>query len=236
MRYTISVCSRENKRPKSLATIHNYSIPGVLQVRTSWDNPSIYYGHQLNALKLENDDDIFVMAHDDIEILSNHGSFYRLLEICNKPGVGFIGVAGASRYDNMGMQGAWWNARHTGEARGFVFQGGSNETMTPNWFGHYGQVVVLDGCFLACSYKTLKAVGLDKPHYLTSDWDFYDIHLTLKAHLLGLNNFAVPIIIRHESAGEMRPGWFEAKNQFAKYHNGNLPVKLNPQKTVGIPK
>lgn len=215
----------------------------TLDFREAIDRPSIYEGHKLNVSnfsrevpyhKLE-DDSIVVLCHDDIEIISNKESVIELLELCNKPGVGFVGVAGGARFDAQNIQGAWWNARNTGEARGFVFQGKDKETMVPNYFGQHGQVVVLDGCFMACSYKTLKAVGLDKPHYLTSDWDFYDIHLTLKAHLMGLCNYTVPIIIRHESDGQMREGWHTARQQFLKYHHGNLPIKLPYAKTNGLP-
>jgi hypothetical protein len=220
---------------------HHISAP---RPHVAIDASSVYAGHLANvadkcsgryfdALK---DDSIIVLCHDDIELLSDSQTFLDMLEICNKPGVGFVGVAGATRYDGMSMQGAWWNARNTGESRGFVFQGKDKETMTPNYFGQHGQVVVLDGCFMACSYKTLKAVGLEKPHYLTSDWDFYDIHLTLKAHLMGLSNYTVPIIIRHESDGQMREGWHTARQQFLKYHHGNLPIKLPYQKTNGLPK
>lgn len=203
----------------------------------AYDASSIYTGHSSNIEshgKLD-DDDVIVLCHDDIEILSDPYLVDELLELCNERGVGFVGVAGGTRFDGQNIQGAWWNARITGESRGFVFQGKGNLTMTPNYFGQHGQVVVLDGCFMACSYKTLKSVGLDKPHYLTSDWDFYDIHLTLKAHLMGLSNYTVPIIIRHESDGQMREGWHTARQQFLKYHHGNLPIKLPYAKTNGLP-
>ena len=233
----VSVCSLSEKRPESLKSIVHYGVPGVMTTSIEWDAPSIYQGHWKNISRTaKEDDDIIVMCHDDIDIISKHEDFYRYLELVNKPGVGFIGVAGSTSFDKERLQGAWWNARHFGEARGFVFQGSDPLTMAPNYFGSSGKVVVLDGCFLACSYKTLKVVGLDKPSYLSSDWDFYDIHLTSKAFLQGLDNYVVPIIIRHDSPGNMREGWFKAKDEFFKHHYQNLPLKIPVAATNGLPK
>lgn len=241
----LSVCSRKDKQPKALELLKQWVYshkPSHFEIIINYDSPSIYEGHKKNVIAMTNhmagieDDDIVVLCHDDVEIISNPQVMTDLLYLANRPGVGFLGVAGACRFDNLSMQGAWWNSRVTGEARGFVFQGTDPTTMMPNYFGKSGQVVVLDGCFLACSYKTLKTIGLDKPHYLSSDWDFYDIHLTFKAHLMGMNNYVIPAIIRHESPGLMREGWFKAKEQFLKYHAGNLPCMIPVDKTNGLPK
>ena len=228
----LSVCSRTDKRGSCLAELQNMSIPGVMQTRISWNAKSWYEGHKLNALQLEEDDDIIVLAHDDLEIMSHHGILHKYLEICKKPSTGFIGLAGCT---HLGYDGIWWNARSIGASRGFVFQGKDSATMTPNYFGQHGQVVALDGCFLACSYRTLKKVGLDQPEYLKSGWDFYDVDLTLRAHLMGLNNYTVPIICRHESDGQMRKEWYDARQAFLKHHNQNVPCKLNHDKTGGLP-
>lgn len=202
-----------------------------------YDAPSIYEGHQKNidyfkTLNME-DDDIIVMCHDDIDIISNESDLLRCLEIARKPNVGFVGLAGACR---MPGDGAWWNARKTGDARGFVFQGTDPATMMPNYFGKCGQVVVLDGCFLAITYGKLKKVGIEQPDYLESGWDFYDIHMTYKAHLDGYSNFVVPIIAMHESPGHMREGWYTAKEKFMRYHTATLSYsKLPADKTQGLP-
>lgn len=240
----LSICSRLNKESKSLSSIKDYvnKTPSHIDMRiaVAYDAPSIYQGHTQNLdwiqqqYKLE-DDDIIVMCHDDIQIMSNHHEFERLLQTCLKANVGFVGVAGSTYYDATKIGGAWWNARHMGAARGFVFQGQDEVFMTPNYFGPYGQVVCLDGCFLACSYKTLKAITLSRPSYLSGPWDFYDIHMTSKAHLLGYSNYAVPIIIRHESPGEMRQEWYKAKDEFVKTHRSQLPIILIHNKTHGLP-
>jgi len=240
----LSICSRLNKESKSLSSIKDYvnKAPSHIDMRiaVAYDAPSIYQGHTQNLdwttldTKLE-DDDIIVMCHDDIQIMTNHHEFESYLKLCLKPNVGFLGVAGSTYFDMEKINGAWWSSRNFGATRGFVFQGNDHVFMAPNYFGPYGQVVVLDGCFIACSYKTLKLMGLHQPSYLSGPWDFYDIHLTFKAHRMGYSNFTVPIIIRHESPGEMRKDWYKARDEFVKFFRNELPVTLPHNKTHGLP-
>jgi hypothetical protein len=238
----LSVCTREEEsNSNTLNSLVNYSNdsycsdPSIdTQVLIAVDAPSIYEGHQTNLDKVHlEDEDIVVFLHDDVEILSTPKKFKEYIEVAKKPGVGFVGVAGAT---NFTKNGGWWTSRQSGETRGFVWQGDDDETMTPNYFGQAGQVVVLDGCFIAATYETIKKVGLHKPDYLSSGWDFYDIHLTFTAHYKGYSNYAVPIMIRHESPGIMRGGWYKAKDEFMKNWNRDVPCKLPVDKTNGLPK
>ena len=177
--------------------------------------------------------DIIVLCHDDLDIISKPSDLKKALQVARHPGVGFVGLAGACR---MPQDGAWWNARRTGDARGFIFQGTDATTMYPNYFGKSGQVLVLDGCFLAATFKNINTIGLAEPDYLETGWDFYDIHLTYKAHLEGFANYTIPIIAMHESPGIMREGWFAAKDKFLRNHAATLPhSKLTVSKTNGLP-
>tara|TARA_Y100001973_G_C5140820_1_gene302830 strand:- start:380 stop:1099 length:720 start_codon:yes stop_codon:yes gene_type:complete len=234
-----SVCARQNKQPKSLKKITDYcNGHDAFGISISYDAESIYKGHEENMsffkkMPLE-DGDIIVLCHDDLDIISKPEDTIKLLNTARKSNVGFVGLAGST---HLPPDGAWWNARRTGDARGFVFQGDNPETMTPNYFGKPGQVVVLDGCFLAITYANLKKIGLDQPKYLETGWDFYDIHLTYKSHLQGFSNYVVPIITMHESPGIMREGWFAAKDKFLRHHAATLPYsKLPTDKTHGLPK
>tara|TARA_R100001443_G_scaffold18754_2_gene29893 strand:+ start:1040 stop:1759 length:720 start_codon:yes stop_codon:yes gene_type:complete len=235
-----SVCSREGKQPKSLDKLIKYcNSDEAFRISVTYDASSIYDGHKQNIrlfkrwMALE-DSDIIVLCHDDVDIISNQKEVLQLLSVARKPGVGFVGLAGACQ---LPPDGAWWNARAVGDTRGFVFQGIDATTMYPNYFGKSGQVIVLDGCFLALTYSTLKTIGLEEPDYLETGWDFYDIHLTYKAHLKGFANYTVPIIVMHESAGIMREGWFAAKDKFLSNHAATLPhAKLTVNKTHGLPK
>lgn len=204
----------------------------------SWDSKSIYEGHKQNILSTHKDDDILVLCHDDISILSNYQDFFKYLDVCKKPGVGIVGVAGCTTLNDRAI---WWESRADNwKSRGFVFQSDDskkdpNQTMKPNYFGECGQVVALDGCFMAATIGTWRKIGLDQPSHLTSGWDFYDIHLSLTAHLMGLNNYVVPIIVRHGSVGTMRPEWYTTRDEFVKFHKANLPCVLNKEKTNGLP-
>jgi len=243
----LSICTREeNKDSDTLQKLTNYSktihsmyLAEEIHHSVAYNASSIYEGHKSNIKKFIkgseslNDEDIIVFVHDDVEILSSPESFCRLLDVTRRPKVGFVGVAGATNFTS---NGAWWTARQTGEARGFVFQGKDDETMDPNYFGRPGQVTVLDGCFFAATYKVVKDVGLDQPDYLSSGWDYYDIHMTFLAHYKGYNNYTIPILIRHESSGQMRKGWYNAKDEFMRKWNRDIPCKIPVDKTVGLPK
>ena len=232
-----SVCSRKEKEPNSLTKLIDWcNHQEYTRINIAYDSSSIYEGHKSNIEHFKSigllNTDIIVLCHDDVDIISSPEKTKEYLNIAKKPGVGFVGVAGACSYD---IDGAWWNARTKGAARGFVFQGSDPTTMTPNYFGRSGQVTVLDGCFIAATYETLQKVGLEQPTYLDTGWDFYDIHLTMKAHLDGLSNYVVPIIIMHESSGHMRQGWFSAKENFMRYHGRNIPCRIPTEKTHGLP-
>jgi len=233
-----SVCSRQDKQPKSLEKLVKYcNSDEALRIRVAYDAKSIYEGHKENIaffqrMPLE-DGDIIVLCHDDLDILSKPEDLLNNLRVTRKPGVGFVGIAGSCY---LPREGGWWNARNTGDARGFVFQGADHQSMTPNYFGKSGQAVVLDGCFLAITYGNLKKVGLDQPEYLETGWDFYDIHLTYKAHLDGFSNYVVPIVAMHESPGIMRDGWFAAREKFMRHHAATVHhAKLPTDKTHGLP-
>ena len=240
----LSICTRQKEEDKvsnTLQSLIDYSniasigYPKVdMKCKIATNAPSIYEGHTENInWSFLTDDDIVVFVHDDVEILSTPDKFKEYIEIARKPGVGFVGVAGAASFQR---DGAWWTARNSGHARGFVWQGVDDQTMSPNYFGRSGQVIVLDGCLIAATYKTIKKVGLDQPDYLSSGWDFYDIHMTFTAHYKGYSNYAVPIMIRHESDGQMREGWYKAKDEFMKRWNKDIPCSLPMDKTNGLPK
>lgn len=239
----LSVCSRIKSPGSSLGDLRAFvgdfpeDSAHELNLIMSWDSNSIYEGHKQNLFDTREDDEILVLCHDDVSILSNYQDFFKYLDVCKKPGVGIVGVAGCTTLNNRAV---WWESRQTNQTRGFVFQSNNaksdpNLTMQPNYFGVCGQVVALDGCFMAATVGTWRKVGLDKPKYLTSNWDFYDIHLSLTAHLMGLNNYVVPIIVRHGSEGQMRKEWYEAQAQFIREHSSNLPCILSKGNTSELP-
>ena len=235
MKIIISILTRSSPYNKYILDLLDYIKKQDLDIDVvvGVNQTDFYSGHQnnLKAYSLE-DDDVIVFLHDDVKILSNVNDFCKYLSLCNTRDTGFLCLAGCTF---LGYDGIWWNARSIGASRGFVFQGKNDISMSANPFGQHGQIICGDGCFLACSYRTLKKVGLEQPSYLKSGWDFYDIDLTFRAHLMGLNNYTVPIICRHESDGQMRKEWYDARQAFLRQYNQDIPCKLNHDKTGGLP-
>lgn len=225
-------CSRSNKKPKSLDKLVSYYKEANIPYYISFDASGMFQGYQeaFQRAKSEHqldNDDIVILCHDDINILMSPQDLKDTLRkyLHKSRMVGFIGPAGTTA---LGKDCMWWHPerRAQGFHRGFVFQGDSLESMTPNYFGPYGkEVVVLDGCFLACTVYALNDVKLTKPDYLSGDWDFYDIHYTYSAYRMGKINYAAPIIIRHESNGEMRQEWHENNKCFLRKWNQELPAR-----------
>lgn len=224
MKFHSIICSRSLNKPQGFdRLIHYYSIAGI-NTLVKLDQSSIFNGYNdgFNNLELDSDDDIVILCHDDIEIISDRDEFKSILfQSLNTPKTGFVGPAGTTLLDK---DATWWEVekRRQGFHRGFVFQGKDRTSMTPNYFGPYGNVVCLDGCFLAAKAKTLKEVGLSKPSYLKEDFDFYDIHYTLTAYNMGYFNKVVPIVLMHNSIGEMRASWYTNRGCFQKEHR--LPI------------
>lgn len=171
------------------------------------------------------DDDIVVLCHDDIEILSD----IEIFKHCLLTGLGssksaFVGVAGTT---NLGNDAVWWDQtkRSAGLHRGFCFQGEDIYNAYPNAFGSPGPVVVLDGLFLAAKASRLREIGLEKPEYFEGEWDFYDIHYTSTAYNLGYANYTIPIVVLHNSKGELagRDSWHANRAAFIK-NTETLPL------------
>ena len=172
------------------------------------------------------DNDIFILCHDDIEIHSSAEDILKNISLANAKGFGFVGVAGTTL---LGKNAVWWDHDNWGKGHhsGEVYHPDKKtKTFQKTAYGPSKKVVVLDGLFLSASAKTLKEVGLEKPDYLLGDWDFYDIHYTFTSYNKGLSNITVPIKIAHHSSGELvgREGWNENRIAFIKKHQ--LPARI----------
>lgn len=189
---------------------------------------SIFTAHErgFRFFNSSDPDDIFIICHDDIILGGDPIKFRETLEqSLSQRGVGFVGPAGTSF---LGKEAIWWDQEvwrmglHSGQVK-HIDQAGKEYTTT---YGPPNRVVVLDGLFLAATKRTLDLVGFKKPSYFEGDWDFYDIHYTTTAHLLGLENHTIHMDIVHQSRGELvgRDSWH--KNREAYIKNTKLPLKL----------
>jgi hypothetical protein len=173
-------------------------------------------------------DDIVILCHDDIEVLTDPKLFTRLLEKkLSDSNTGFVGVAGTSKFTKSGV---WWDMAVWKQAlhSGMVFHGPNieDEDIDCTYFGKTGQVVVLDGLFMAATVRTLRNISLEQPKSFEGAWDFYDIYYTFQAHVKKLKNYTLPIQLRHESYGELagRDSWHKNRTAFLQRMDKYLPA------------
>jgi len=220
------ICTRDkNFKPTTLKLLKYLD---RLQINTKLiiGKSSIFdaYHETFNKLTL-NPNDIIIFCHDDIEIISSKLSFLEGLGKLNLPDTGFVGVAGTT---HLSENCVWWDIelRKQQLHRGFVLQGETLNSSYGNYFGPYSQVVVLDGCFMAAKVSTLNKINLEKPNEFPGLWDFYDLYYTIQTHLLGLKNYAVPIMTLHNSAGSLagRESWHKNREVFINTYKKYLPI------------
>ena len=221
------VCTRDKNLSETTERLLSYLSSCNVDTKLLVGAKSIFSGYA-KALKLANpdDEDIVILCHDDIEILSSKEYFAKALAyklVDDK--TGFVGVAGTT---HLSQDAVWWNHQlwSQGKHRGLVFHGNSIENAQSTYYGQNERVVVLDGLFLASKAKVLRDVGLEKPEYLEEAWDFYDIHYTYTANEKGYNNYTIPIFIMHNSFGDLagRDSWHKNRLNFINKHN--LPKEI----------
>jgi hypothetical protein len=216
------ICSRDNQFSQTSLELFDYYKRCGIEVKSLIGFKSIFsaYNKGVNNLNLK-PDDIVIFCHDDIEIKMPESEFLAILKSATKVD-GFIGVAGTKNFESTGV---WWNWNTPQYMSGKVIHG-TKDKLHETYFGPTGRVVVLDGVFIACSARTLDGLHMGKPEGFQGDWDYYDIFYTFQAHLSGLFNRTVPIIIRHESPGQMRESWHYNRTIFIDMFKENLPAAV----------
>ena len=222
------ICTRDKAPTVTRNNLTHYLSRAGVKTKILVGQDSIFSGYK-NAFELTKPKatDTVILCHDDIEILSDIHTFHKELEChLSQHKSGFAGVAGTTL---LGEDAVWWDHQRwqKGLHRGHVFHGKDLHSYDNTYYGKSGRVVVMDGLFLAAKAETLTKIGLDKPSYFEGDWDYYDIYYTMKAHNLGLINKTVPIIVLHNSFGELagRDSWLKNREAFVKNHK--LPVSCN---------
>jgi len=219
--------SREDISPTTHSLLNYFTSVGI-KVLLMCNQGSIFNAYATAFKKVDpNPEDLFIFCHDDIEIHEAKEDFLpKLIQETEPTDVGFIGPAGTT---HLGKDAVWWDHEkwREGKHRGRVFHA-DPKTKKPmdTLYGFPGEVVVLDGLFLAARARTIIQVGLEKPEYFEGKWDFYDIHYTSKAFLEGFTNKAVDIKIIHHSLGELagRDSWH--KNREAFISKTELPLQI----------
>ena len=223
-------CTRGDQLSDTTANLLKYFDTCEINSKLLINEESIFNAYdkgidQLNA----SFDDIIILCHDDIEILTSPKVFTHLLkEKLSKPDTGFVGVAGTKKFTKNGV---WWDANEwrAGSHSGYVYHGKDIDSMTPTHFGGLGEVVVMDGVFLDATKRTLRSLQVRQPKSFSGAWDFYDILFTFQAYLKGKKNYTLPIQIRHESIGELagRDSWHKNREAFLKQYENHLPASIS---------
>jgi len=217
--------TRSSILSKTAQRLVSYLSSVDIEVKLLINQKSIFEAYESNFKSLNaEDDDIIIFCHDDIDIIMPADEFKsELIEAVNLKNAGFVGVAGAAK---LSKQCVWWQPEN--KLRGFSFHGPSRKEMYPTYFGKiHARVLVLDGLFLAAKARILKNISLRKPAQFKGEWDFYDLEYTLRAYEAGYDNWVVPIILRHESPGELvgRDSWHQNRLVFSNSHMFPMEIK-----------
>ena len=221
------ICTRSKKLTDVTKKYLSYLVLCGIEVKLLVNQKSIFSGYEKAFKKVNpNPDDIIILSHDDIDIKMAYPSFRKSLIKEIKETTGFVGVAGTTY---LGEDVVWWDHSkwQQGLHKGTVFHV-KEDTVEPQstYYGENGQVVVLDGLFIAAKAKVIEEIGLSKPEYLDGSWDFYDLHYTLSAHMKGFQNKTIPLPIVHYSRGELsgRDSWHTNKQLFSKKYKEYFPI------------
>lgn len=210
------ICTRSINNSSTTDNLLDYLVRAGVTPHLLVNKASIFNAYA-DELKLITDpEDIIILCHDDIEILNDIQTFIsELKDNLSNPNCGFVGVAGTSKLTTGAI---WWESEMWKEGRhsGSVFHGKHRSQMGNTFYGMPANCVVMDGLFLAAKARTLNKIGLEKPKQFPGDWDFYDLYYTATAYEAGYYNKVVPILLRHESIGELagRDSWHDNRKKF----------------------
>lgn len=171
--------------------------------------------------------DFLVFTHDDVQFLGTRSVFDAPINLMKKPLTGLVGAAGTRL---MPKEGCWWKSFHL-DCRGAVYHPSNEQPFGmhlngwPHMAAQFGRVAVVDGVLLMCSRVTFeKLTGFD--HQSFSGFHFYDMDLSVRAHLLGLSNYVAPIPLLHKSHGVTNDEWETNRLIFIEKHRKILPIKV----------
>ena len=221
---SVVVCSRDNDEVKKRIIEHIKDTCECNAHTYFMYNPegvglSEIYNSMLSPDKSENN--IIVFIHDDIEFLKK-GWGSQILRLFNDhDDYGIIGVAGSAQFDS---NGAWWQYdkkygqvlhRHDGKSWLTSFSPLLNKDLQ--------EVCVIDGLFMA-----IHRDRITKNFDTNCKFDFYDINFCLDNYLDGKTKIGVTTNIRiaHNSIGQMRDGWYTAREYTNKKYENNFPIDV----------
>jgi len=215
---TIVICTRKSK-DEWLETKFADFVSGTSHV-IFYENTkglSERYNEVLDYKCAQNDDNIFIMMHDDITINMESDDWNIFEENLSK----LEKILEESEFDIMGLAGtsSWtlkspavWHNSDKSKWSGLVRHSHQGKEWDTN-FGPIGKrCIIVDGLFIAAKVKVFKDVKFD-PQFT---FHHYDMDFCLSAHQKGYTIGTVPIDVTHYSVGDFRndPVWHESEKLF----------------------
>jgi hypothetical protein len=181
------------------------------------------YNSMLSPEKVEYN--IIVFIHDDIDFLKK-GWGAEILRLFNEhEDYGIIGVAGSAQFDD---NGAWWQYEkkygqvlHRHEGKSWL------TSFSPLLDKDLQDVCVIDGLFMAVHKKRIT-----KQFDENTTFDYYDVTFCLDNYLDGNTKIGVTTNIRvaHNSIGQMREGWYVAREYVNNKYKDVYPIDVEKDK------
>ena len=163
--------------------------------------------------------EVLVFTHTDVRIWAGRKLWSDMIQECLNSGTGFVGVAGTTI---LGDDAIWWNDVRGALKRGNVAHHDEQFGTYMSLFGPYGDVVVLDGVFLACRASLAREIRFPED----TGFHFYDIETTLCVHTLLLRNKVIALPLFHGSQGKVNEEWQKAREKFLNRYHEYLPASV----------
>ena len=180
------------------------------------------------ALDMCGEDEIIVLAHDDIVLPK--GWDEKIIEIFETTDYGIIGLAGATSLNKSGI---WWENRadlagivsHEREINGKLVKYDSEFSSHHDFVMN---VCVLDGVFIALKKDRIKKNFNEK----IKGFHFYDVCFSVENFLEGVKiGVTTSFKIHHKSIGQVSNSWYFNRNVFLEMYQDLLPIQTRPNLT-----
>jgi GT2 family glycosyltransferase len=176
------------------------------------------------ALDMASEDEIVVLAHDDIDL--EYGWDEKLRDIFEKTDYGIIGLAGTA---NLPETGIWWQDKLS--LAGVVWHRQKKENAIIKYDTRFSQrqpyimdVCVLDGLFIAFKKNRIKK----RFNELISGYHFYDISFCIDNFIEGVKiGVTTSFDILHDSIGTLTQSWYFNQKLFLSSYKDKLPLTVN---------
>lgn len=177
------------------------------------------------ALDMADDDEIVVLAHDDINL--EFGWDEKIESLFQNSDYGIIGVAGTA---SLPKSCVWWENRadlcgivsHEKKENGKIIRYDSKFSEKHDFLM---DVVVLDGVFIAIKKNRIKQKFNEK----ITGFHFYDISFCLDNWLEGVKIAVTTAIkVHHKSIGTLTQQWYDNRKLFNSLYEQYLPSVTQP--------